>query len=174
MVSRESDRTRVRLLTHSSTVTTVARPLIGLASNLTTGWVAARWSLERLMCIAMLVLAAALLAFPFVHTLVEVYAYAATMGVAGGMVTVLFFAIWGQRFGPAHLGKIQGAAQMMTVLASAAGPLLLATSQRWTGSYVPLLQYAAARRGAWLGAAGRLLHAGARCRCLRRADERVP
>lgn len=96
------------------------------------------------MCIAMLVLAAALLAFPFVQTLVEVYVYAATMGVAGGMVTVLFFAIWGQRFGPAHLGKIQGAAQMMTVLASAVGPLLLATSKSWTGSYVPLFQYAAA------------------------------
>src|SRR5262249_32182047 len=82
---------------------TTATPLIGLASNLATGWLAARWSMGRLLAVAMVVLAGALVAFPFVHTLTEVYAYAAAMGVAGGMVTVLFFAVWGQTFGPAHL-----------------------------------------------------------------------
>ena len=124
------------------TITTVT-PLIGLASNLATGWVATRWSMPRLLALSMVLLAAALLVFPFVTTLPEVYAYAATMGIAGGMVTVLFFGVWGPAFGPAHLGKIQGAAQMLTVLASAAGPLALSTSKEWTGSYVPLFQGAA-------------------------------
>ena len=122
---------------------TVLSPLVGLASNLATGWVATRRSLGRLMAAAMAVLATALLAFPLVRTLPQVYLYAATLGIAGGMVTVIFFAVWGQAFGPAHLGKIQGAAQMLTVLASAAGPLLLASCQRWTGSYVPLFRGAA-------------------------------
>ncbi len=124
------------------TITTVT-PVIGLAANLTTGWLATRWALGRLLAVAMFLLMDALLAFPFVETLWQVYCYAAVMGIAGGMVTVLFFAVWGQAFGPAHLGKIQGAAQMLTVLASAAGPLLLALSQREFGSYVPLFQGAA-------------------------------
>jgi MFS family permease len=94
--------------------------------------------MQRLLCGAMLVQAGALTLFPFVRTLPEVYGYAVLMGVVGGMVTVLFFAVWSQAFGPAHLGKIQGAAQMLTVLSSAVGPLLLANSKQHYGSYLPL------------------------------------
>ncbi|MEO8027258.1 MAG: hypothetical protein ABI823_12335 [Bryobacteraceae bacterium] len=38
-------------------------------------------------------------------------------------------------FGRVQLGRIQGSAQMMTVIASAVGPLLLAETLRRTGSY---------------------------------------
>jgi hypothetical protein len=38
----------------------------------------------------------------------------------------VFFAFWGHAYGRAHLGRIQGVAQALTVLASAVGPLLLA------------------------------------------------
>jgi len=110
-------------------------PVIGLAANIATGFLARRWGLGRLMAVAMVVLAGALLAFPLVETLAHVYAYAVAMGIAGGMVTVLFFAVWGPAFGPKHLGKVQGAAQLLTVLASAAGPLILAASQREFGTY---------------------------------------
>jgi hypothetical protein len=57
------------------------------------------------------------------------------MGLAGGFVIVLFFSFWSAAFGRAHLGKIQGAAQTLTVLASAIGPLLLAECVARTGSY---------------------------------------
>ncbi len=134
------------------TVATLA-PLVGLASNLVTGWLATRVALGRLLAVAMTILAAALLAFPQVSSLAGVYAYAAAMGVAGGMVTVLFFGVWGQAFGAAHLGQIQGAAQLLTVLASAAGPLLLAASHRAAGSYVPLFQQLAAVALAFAAAA---------------------
>ncbi|MFO0849080.1 MAG: MFS transporter [Gemmataceae bacterium] len=107
------------------TVTTLA-PMIGLAANLATGWLATRIAMGRLLAVAMVVMAAALLAFPWVSSLTEVYAYATAMGVAGGMVTVLFFAVWRQAFGTKHLGQIQGAAQLLTVLGSAADPVLLA------------------------------------------------
>jgi hypothetical protein len=66
------------------------------------------------------------------------------MGVAGGVLTVTFFAVWRQAYGPAHLGQIQGAAQLLTVLASAAGPLVLAAGQRAYGSYAPVVQNLAA------------------------------
>jgi MFS family permease len=122
---------------------TVVTPMIGLASNLATGWLATRWPLSRLLATAMVLLGAALATFPFVQTLWQVYTYAAVMGIAGGMITVLFFAVWGPAYGPAHLGKIQGAAQMLTVLASALGPLLLALSKEYAGSYSLLFQCAA-------------------------------
>jgi MFS family permease len=125
------------------TITTLT-PLVGLAANLATGWLG-RWVAPgRLLAAALMLLTAAMLCFPLVRSLWHVYLYAAAMGVAGGMVTVIFFGVWGQAFGTAHLGKIQGAAQMLTVLASAAGPLLLAAGQRAYGSYVPVFQYVAA------------------------------
>ena len=67
----------------------------------------------------MAVLAAALLWLPLVRTYIQVMIYGIAMGVAGGVVTVVFFSVWGQVFGRSHLGRIQGCAQMMTVLASA-------------------------------------------------------
>jgi cyanate permease len=53
------------------------------------------------------------------------------------MITVMFFAVWRRAFGAAHLGRIQGAAQTLTVLASAIGPLIFAKSAELTGSYFP-------------------------------------
>ncbi|MFO0863161.1 MAG: MFS transporter [Gemmataceae bacterium] len=126
---------------------TAATPMIGLAANLATGFLATRIATGKLMALAMTVLAGALLAFPLVTELYHVYLYAAAMGIAGGMVTVLFFGIWAEAFGTRHLGKIQGAAQMMTVFASAAGPLLLAWGNESFGSYVPVF------RGLAIGAA---------------------
>lgn len=121
------------------TVTMLA-PMIGLAANLATGWLATRFRIARLMTVAMAVLAGAMFSFPSVKETWHVYAYAAAMGIAGGMVTVLFFAVWGQAFGPRNLGQIQGAAQLLTVLASAAGPLLLATAKQAHGSYGPIFR----------------------------------
>ncbi len=60
---------------------------------------------------------------------------AVAMGVAGGFVMVVFFSFWGRAYGRAHLGRIQGAAQAMTVLASAMGPVFLAQWVETTGSY---------------------------------------
>lgn len=115
-------------------------PLVGLAANLLTGWLAGRIRLGILLALAMGILAASLFAFPFVTTLDEVYVYAVAMGVAGGMITVLFFTVWGQAFGTAHLGTIQGAAQLLTVLASASGPLVFAIAKREAESYLPVFQ----------------------------------
>jgi len=114
-------------------------PVVALASNLASGWLATRWRIGSILGLAMLMLAVALACFPLVRTLADVYVYAAALGVAGGMVTVVFFAVWSQVFGKRHLGQIQGAAQMLTVLGSALGPLLLALCNDRTGSYVPML-----------------------------------
>jgi MFS family permease len=117
-----------------------ATPLIGLAANLLAGLLATRIRLGVLIATGLVIQSMALAAFPVVSTLPQVYTYAAAMGVAGGVLTVVFFTVWRQAFGPAHLGQIQGAAQLLTVLASAAGPLILAAGQRASGSYAPVVQ----------------------------------
>ena len=113
----------------------VISTMLGLLANFGGGWLATRWPIQRLTGLGMAVLAAALVALPLVRTYTHVLLYGAAMGIAGGVVTVVFFSVWGQVFGRSHLGRIQGCAQMMTVLASAIGPLLLAETLRQTGSY---------------------------------------
>jgi MFS family permease len=113
----------------------VVSTMLGLLANFGGGWLATRWTIQRVAGLGMAVLAAALVALPLVKTYAQVMFYGIAMGVAGGVVTVVFFSVWGQMFGRTHLGRIQGCAQMMTVFASAVGPLLLAETLRQTGSY---------------------------------------
>ncbi len=109
--------------------------LTGLLSNFLAGALASFVRQTRLMGAAMLILAVSLLVLPRVHTRQQVMAYAALLGVSAGTVTVVFFACWGKLYGRRHLGKIQGAAQSITVLASAIGPIVLAESHARTNSY---------------------------------------
>ena len=113
--------------------------IVGLFGQLACGWLTLRWSLQRLLGLSLAIYALTLMAMPLLRTEWDLWFIAVLFGVAGGMITVIFFAVWRQAFGPAHLGRIQGAAQMLTVLASAIGPLLFATLAELTGSYMPAL-----------------------------------
>ena len=95
--------------------------------------------MPRLLGIAMLRYGAAIAALPALTTTTQLWLFAVLMGLSGGIITVVFFAIWRRAFGSAHLGRIQGAAQMLTVLASALGPMMFAQSATLTGSYFPAL-----------------------------------
>jgi len=124
--------------------TLIVTALTALIGNFGGGWLAARISLPNLLAISLFVLAAGLAALPHVITIAQVMAWAVAMGLGGGLVMVLFFSVWPRVYGRAHLGRIQGAAQAMTVLASAIGPLLLAWSIEWTGSYAGMFNLLAA------------------------------
>jgi MFS family permease len=124
--------------------TLVITALMALAGNFLGGWLTSKWSMKRLMALAMTLLAGSLLALPHVSTQAHIIGYALVMGLAGGFVMVIFFSFWSQTFGRAHLGKIQGAAQTLTVVASATGPLLLAKCVAQTGSYATMFYLLAA------------------------------
>lgn len=115
--------------------TLVMTALTALIGNFTGGWLARRAPLGRLLAASLLILAAGLVALPHVTTIAHVMAWATAMGLGGGIVMVLFFSVWGRVFGRRDLGRIQGAAQALTVVASAIGPLLLAWCLEATGSY---------------------------------------
>ena len=109
--------------------------ITGLAGNFAAGAIADRGSLRHVLVAALLTLTAALAGLAHVSTPAHVMAQAVAMGVAGGFVMVVFFSFWGRAYGRAHLGRIQAAAQALTVLGSALGPLFLALYVESTGSY---------------------------------------
>ena len=109
----------------------------GLLGNFTAGWAARRWSLGRLMTIAMLAVGVYLLAFPELKTSGQALVHAGLLGFSGGVVSVIFFTAWADIFGRLHLGKIQGAAQVFAVLASATGPWFIESVFSSAGSYAP-------------------------------------
>ncbi len=92
--------------------------LLSLVGNFLGGWLAVRWSMNRLMALTMALLGMALCALPSLKTLAQVHAFSVVMGLTGGFAVVIFFSVWAQVFGRAHLGRIVGTPQIMTVLAS--------------------------------------------------------
>jgi len=109
--------------------------ITGLAGNFAAGALGGRVSIRSILVSALVVLACGLAALARVATEAQVMVQAVAMGVAGGFITVVFFSFWGMAYGRLHLGRIQGAAQAMTVVASAIGPLFLAVWVAQTGTY---------------------------------------
>lgn len=113
--------------------------ITALAGQFLSGWLSRHWSLSRLLALSMFLHAGALAGVPLISTLGQMSAFAVLFGVSTGIITVVFFAVWSQAFGQAHLGRIQGAAQALTVFTSALGPLVFATTHSWWHSYTPVL-----------------------------------
>lgn len=108
----------------------------GLASNLCCGWLVQRVLVLNIFGGAMVIFAACLIGFPLASGSIGlIYTVAVALGVGSGAVTVIFFAGFADLFGKRHLGKIQGAAQAMTVASSGTGPLFFARSFESLGSY---------------------------------------
>lgn len=110
----------------------------GLAANLLGGWLATKLPVGKLFAGALLLFAGTLTAFPFIVSDWQAYTYASAQAVAGGVIMVGFFTVWRRVYGPAALGRIQGAAQLLTVLFSAVGPLLFGVAKTRLGEYAPL------------------------------------
>jgi len=111
----------------------------GLIANLACGKLATPRRATRLLGVGLGLLVVALVAYSRIEGVAGARIYAAAVGLCGGIVTVVFFAAWGLLFGRSHLGRIQGVAQFATVLASAAGPWVVAEGHAALGSYAAVL-----------------------------------
>lgn len=98
----------------------------GLPANIAAGYLARSRPLGKLLGIGVLLLATSLAFFPFVTSLAAAGVYAALLGVSGGIITVIYFAVYGHTYGRTHLGSIQAVVQVLSVFASATGPVVLA------------------------------------------------
>lgn len=114
--------------------------MTGLAGNFLGGLLATKVPLKRLLATSLFTLGGGLAILPHVATITHVMIWAAAMGIGGGILMVLFFSVWPRLYGRRDLGRIQGAAQALTVVASAIGPLLLALCVTWTGSYAVMFR----------------------------------
>ncbi len=120
-----------------------ASAIIALLGQMVCGFGTRWFSIRFWLGGALLVQAGAMVMFSLIDSSRGLWTLAALSGISGGIITVAFFAIWGETFGKRHLGRIQGVAQMLSVLASAAGPLLLEVGKVWFQGYAPALRAAA-------------------------------
>jgi MFS family permease len=111
--------------------------LSGLPANIIAGWLARHRPLGKLLAVGVAILAASLAFFPTITNTVGAALYAVLLGVSGGVITVVYFAIYGHTYGRTNLGSIQAAVQVLSVFASATGPVLLAAVREWNGSTAP-------------------------------------
>jgi sugar phosphate permease len=110
---------------------------LGLISNIVAGKLATRQRIGILLGVGLLALTFALALFPSIRSAMQLRLYGAVMGFVGGIVTVVHFSVWGQFFGRAEIGRIQGVAQVLTVLASAIGPACVAWFADQRHSHLP-------------------------------------
>jgi MFS family permease len=109
----------------------------GLPANVLTGWLARHRPLGKLLAAGVAILAASLVFFPTVSGVPSAVVYAALLGVGGGVITVIYFAVYGHTYGRGHLGSIQATVQVLSVLASATGPVALAACRKYAGHTAP-------------------------------------
>jgi MFS family permease len=133
----------------------------GLPANIVAGWMARRRPMGKLLAAGMATLAISLVAFPAVRSVGLAAGYAALLGVSGGIITVIFFAVYGHAYGRTHLGVIQAVVQVLSVLASATGPLVLAACREHAGGTTPFF-YAFAAAAAVLAVLAWIVPAPAR------------
>lgn len=108
------------------------------------GWLARRWTYQRLSVIGLTLYAVSLVGLTVVGSRSELIPVSILASFSGGMITVMFFAAFPRLFGRRELGRIQGAAQMATVFASAVGPVVFGASSYYAGSFRPALYGSAA------------------------------
>jgi MFS family permease len=113
--------------------------LMSLGGQFLCGWLSRKYRYQTLTSLGLLVYAVGLAFIPMISRHWQLWLLASLLGIAGGMIIVIFFSVWSDLFGQRHLGRIQGAAQMLTVLSSGLGPLVFAKSAEVCHSYAPLL-----------------------------------
>jgi len=111
---------------------------MGLISNLLAGKLVTRRHIGHLLGCAMFSMGLALTLFPQIESMTQLRIYAAALGFAGGIITVVHFAAWGQLFGRQAIGSIQGVAQVATVVASAIGPMCVAWYADSKSTHLPV------------------------------------
>ncbi|MCA9130087.1 MAG: MFS transporter [Planctomycetales bacterium] len=109
--------------------------LVAICAKFFFGWLVNYIPLNRLLAACLIVTSLSLVGLTQATEVWHAYVYGVGLGIASGAIALLFFATWGRLYGNRELGRIQGVAQMLTVFASAAGPVIFTASKRATTSY---------------------------------------
>ncbi len=94
---------------------------------------------ERMVAAGLIVLTASLLLASVISGLWTAVLFAVVFGLLNAVSMNYVSFMWPRYFGRAHLGRIQGVGQTITVIGASLGPLPLAISKDYFGSYDPML-----------------------------------
>jgi len=94
---------------------------------------------ERMVAAGLVVLTASLLLASAISGLWTAVLFAVVFGLSNAVSMNYVSFMWPRYFGRTHLGRIQGIGQTITVIGASLGPLPLAISKDYFGSYDPML-----------------------------------
>lgn len=94
---------------------------------------------ERMVAAGLIVLTASLLLASVISGLWTAVLFAVVFGLLNAVSMNYVSFMWPRYFGRTHLGRIQGVGQTITVIGASLGPLPLAISKDYFGSYDPML-----------------------------------
>ncbi|MEL6274635.1 MAG: MFS transporter, partial [Bacteroidota bacterium] len=103
--------------------------LFGMVKGITifgTGGLVDRFSAEKVIRYVLLPVAVAISLFIMFHYNWIVLIFFILTGLTAGVVTVTVPALWAERYGPRHLGSIKSTVGLLSVLSTAAAPLVFA------------------------------------------------
>ncbi len=108
-------------------------------STLAAGFMVDRVAPRFVLAAAMALEAMALLLLVFLPGPQWVYAYAAVMGLHGGIIRSVSSIVWIKYFGRGHQGAVQGISMSLMVIAAAVGPVPVAMVYDSLQTYAPVL-----------------------------------
>ena len=103
------------------------------------GWATDRWPSRFILCAAMMALTMALVLVLTMPARWMVVVYALLLGFHGSIMRSTAQVVWINYYGRAHQGGVRGVAWSVMIFAAALGPLPLAMSIDYLGSYNPAL-----------------------------------
>ncbi len=109
--------------------------LVGTGSGVLAGFLTDMGFERFLLAASMLFLSVAIGLMLWMPDPLWALAYAGLMGLQGGIIRTAGTAVWINYYGRTSQGAIRGVAMAAAVVAAACGPLPLALSWDWTGSY---------------------------------------
>jgi len=103
--------------------------------TLTSGVLADRLPVRRMLAVALVLLAVALWLAQALSGVALAFLYGVLLGAISGLSRTISGVIWAKFYGRAHLGAIAGMATTVMVIGSALGPLPLGVARDLLGSY---------------------------------------
>ena len=98
-----------------------------------------RFRTERMIAVGLVILTASLWLASAISGLSTAVLFSVVFGLSNAVSMNYVAFMWPRYFGRTHLGRIQGVGQTITVIGASLGPLPLALSKDYFGSYGPML-----------------------------------
>jgi MFS family permease len=112
---------------------------VGTLASIGAGYLTDRLPSRLLLAASMLLLALSVGLMIWMPRPELIFAYAALLGLHGGIMRSTGTAVWIEYFGRLHQGAVRGKALGVAIIAAALGPFPLAVANDWLGGYTPTL-----------------------------------